>query len=354
MKTLKLLLGTSVTVALAAQIQAQDNFPYNGLTAYYKFDENAGMTAASATNSNTGTLTNGASWRTTGKIYSGINLDGTKGCLNLSTLPTQGSSDISIGAWINSSSTGKREEIIAYGTPNVLENPNGSVRLYQTISGYLECDFGDISLEGDYYQGPTSSIKINDGNWHYVCVVNSPQYDPDADDGNGGYGAYDETMQLFIDGQANGSPVHNMDADIQSGYQLIGADYESGNGYNPPFYNANFFKGTIDEVGIWNRGLTADEIATLYNNGAGLQPYPTLPSPVINTTRGGNVEGVPQFGMSVITETTNCVSIQENSLNNGSSWNTIFSYYPQTAPQTNVFSFPTDNPNDNYRAKLIP
>jgi hypothetical protein len=35
------------------------------------------------------------------------------------------------------------------------------------------------------------------------------------------------------------------------------------------------FDGTIDEIGVWNRALTAAEVATLYNSGAGLS-YPFL------------------------------------------------------------------------------
>jgi len=34
-----------------------------------------------------------------------------------------------------------------------------------------------------------------------------------------------------------------------------------------------FFDGMIDEVGVWSRLLTSDEVTTLYNAGAGLS-YP--------------------------------------------------------------------------------
>ncbi len=35
-------------------------------------------------------------------------------------------------------------------------------------------------------------------------------------------------------------------------------------------YSSNYFKGELDEVGIWNRALSATEAYQLYNNGAGL------------------------------------------------------------------------------------
>lgn len=39
------------------------------------------------------------------------------------------------------------------------------------------------------------------------------------------------------------------------------------------FNDARFFDGRIDEVGLWSRVLTTDEIAELYNSGAGVT-YP--------------------------------------------------------------------------------
>lgn len=36
--------------------------------------------------------------------------------------------------------------------------------------------------------------------------------------------------------------------------------------------NGGFLNGTIDEVGVWNRVLSADEVSRLYNGGAGFRP----------------------------------------------------------------------------------
>jgi hypothetical protein len=42
------------------------------------------------------------------------------------------------------------------------------------------------------------------------------------------------------------------------------------NGYIGLELQANsYFKGIIDEVGIWNRALSASEVATLYHSGSG-------------------------------------------------------------------------------------
>jgi hypothetical protein len=45
--------------------------------------------------------------------------------------------------------------------------------------------------------------------------------------------------------------------------------------FNDP---TRFFDGTLDEVGLWNRGLTPNEIATVYAGGAGVRPPSLAPS----------------------------------------------------------------------------
>jgi hypothetical protein len=42
------------------------------------------------------------------------------------------------------------------------------------------------------------------------------------------------------------------------------------------------FRGTMDELAIWNRELSAAEIAQLYNGGAGISPLATLSAPTLS------------------------------------------------------------------------
>ena len=68
------------------------------------------------------------------------------------------------------------------------------------------------------------------------------------------------TLSYYLDGGANGtSTMQATPAVVLSGLKLGNADH--GGGVN--------FKGSIDEIYIWNRVLTAQEIADLYNAGAG-------------------------------------------------------------------------------------
>ena len=64
---------------------------------------------------------------------------------------------------------------------------------------------------------------------------------------------------------------------------LLGADIENGN-------RAYFFSGRIDEVSLYNRALTATEIASVYNAGPGGKSLvPTLPPLILRPSLQGGV-----------------------------------------------------------------
>jgi len=79
-----------------------------------------------------------------------------------------------------------------------------------------------------------------------------------------------------LSGYINGSYYDNLSESIFSGTVpfCLGSDINS----------YAFFNGLIDSVGFWNRALTSDEIAALYNGGHG-QEYPFLdPTPTPSPT----------------------------------------------------------------------
>ncbi|MFN5181933.1 MAG: gliding motility-associated C-terminal domain-containing protein, partial [Bacteroidota bacterium] len=96
------------------------------------------------------------------------------------------------------------------------------------IQGYTGC--GNTS--GFNYPGPT-----NDGSWHHVVF---------RVDGTGGV--------LYVDGQQVGQHpwIGSPTPVTTTAPLLIGPEFE----------------GSIDDIGIWNRALTTDEIGYLYNTGS--------------------------------------------------------------------------------------
>ena len=200
----------------------------NGLVAYYPFDSNANDASG---NGNNGTV-HGALYETNSSGQIALSFNGINDYVSLTKLPTSGSGNFSIFAWINDSSpVGTRQSIVSYGQTSAV--PHAGLYLYLNTNNKLQFDLTDSS-------GPISSKTINHGEWRYVGVVNT-----------GG------NIQLYVDGVADGSPFR-MSPNITPFYQAIGAE-------GGPGAWGNFFNGLIDDVRIYNRALSVAEVQQLFN-----------------------------------------------------------------------------------------
>ncbi len=109
----------------------------------------------------------------------------------------------------------------------------------QGVRGKVQAGFEDANGR-DYFV--TSPNTYNDGNWHYAVLT----YDGSR-------------LRLYVDGVEVASlnttavPDYNWNTPL-----TIGKDSNS---------NSRYFTGDIDEVRIYNRALTAQEVSDAYNNG---------------------------------------------------------------------------------------
>ena len=231
--------------------KAYDSSYYSNDGTYYgntrlllHFDEGSGSTAEDESPySNDGTI-HGATW-TTGKSGHGLQFDGDGDYVNISDSNSLdiGTGDISLIAWVKTTQT---------TTNRIVSKQQGSDQGYLLFSDDAGKLKGGIQYpdEGTLYQAK-STESINDGKWHHVTLT----IDRDVTTG----------IKLFIDGkeatyefQDDPTPVST--ANIQNSVPLrIGAR----SGTPPDFY----FNGTIDEVAIYSKALTAEEIQEHYEFG---------------------------------------------------------------------------------------
>jgi hypothetical protein len=124
------------------------------------------------------------------------------------------------------------------GTDSVGRNMNYGI--WMTSAERIQAGF-ESGAGADFYT--TSPATYGDGQWHYAVVT----YDGST------------AVRLYIDGVQVSSLTTSATPD-NTGIQpvRIGANSLSLNG---------FFIGNVDEVRIWNRALSAAEIADAYNNG---------------------------------------------------------------------------------------
>jgi hypothetical protein len=198
-----------------------------GLVAYYPFNGNANDESG---NGNNGVLGQGITSSTDRKNQQNASFNFTgKGDVTLTKLPTEGSQDFSISAWLKVSSQGVTNGIVCWGQ----DSPWASAYFFILSSGKLKFDFA-------FNGGPVSLITVTDNIWHQVLVTNQAGL-----------------IQLYIDGNPSGNPLQ-MFPNIKGPNKAIGSAITN--------TGLNYFVGMLDDIRIYNRALTQEEITYLAKN----------------------------------------------------------------------------------------
>jgi hypothetical protein len=195
--------------------------------AVWHFDEGTGITAADDTgNGHDGTLINSPSW-VTGKIGGALQFDGT----NYVSIPDDTALDISEGTWEAWIKFDQKPSDAGH-----LMNPVAKQEQYWIHASSDDSIQAKISVGSTRYIATTGADYILTGVWYHVACT------------------YDQaTLKLYIDGElvaentAPSGPIDASDPILAVGTWSTPTDY---------------FKGVIDEVRIWDRALTADEVKT--------------------------------------------------------------------------------------------
>jgi len=103
-----------------------------------------------------------------------------------------------------------------------------------------------------------SNTEVNDKTWHHVVVT----FDNSANE-----------IEIYIDGDSVQNCSNTISTPSSDDALYIGVRSPSSNYYN----------GSIDELGVWNRIITASEVQYLYNDGAGVDyPFSGDQPPIIS------------------------------------------------------------------------
>jgi len=246
-----LALAATAAMARAGAIDLKD-----GLVAHYPFDKDASDASGKGHHGEV----HGATAVAEGKIGGALSFDGTDDCVALPAAATQGLLRFTIALWV------KTTQAKAAARGVFWQNP--------TLVGVATGGWGSQDLElmledgrAAYFHGLRGSkvdmawfsdTALNDGRWHHVALVN---------DG--------PRVRLFADGRlVAGKGFAHKDADgmylgvltqTASGAPLgtaplyIGATDDA---HGSPKPNC-LFEGLIDDVRIWRRALSLDEIRAL-------------------------------------------------------------------------------------------
>ncbi len=219
----------------------------SGLAGYWKLDDGSGTSAADAsTNGNTGTLTNGPTW-TTGQIGGAVSFDGSNDCIDVGTTSQFqfANTSFTVTGWFKSgpSDTGgvfmAQGGAIGVGGWYVGLQPSTAGQLVGTIKNTDSQQSSKVQTTGG----------MNDNQWHHFAVIittNTSTYT-----GN--------NIVIYADGTAR--PVTSNSDSTSGGYQIPSVSAKIGTRNN---CSDTFFKGSLDEVRVYNRVLSSDEVSNLY------------------------------------------------------------------------------------------
>ena len=198
----------------------------------------------------------------------GANHDSIQG--NGSGIGTIGTGNYTVSAWVYKKGTGDKG-VITFDTYDPSWAIDGDGHIYIYDSGYKVDSIGTIELN----------------KWQHVVFVRE------------GTGANE--LKYYINGVADSSVAH---ADSISAVITFAIGSDRTGNLNHLYY----WNGSIDEVAIWDRSLSATEILDLYNSGIPIfcadisPPFCSLPSPT-----GTLALGTTQTYINLTTdETANC------------------------------------------------
>ncbi|MCX7769887.1 MAG: hypothetical protein N2202_02270, partial [Proteobacteria bacterium] len=186
---------------------------------------------------------------TEGRVGRSFNLDGIDDHIRVGDKPEWdfGTGDFSIEGWIKTTNPGAVMRLISAGSEQ-----DGAYKLWAFGYGTHpfwgsgnRLNFAIYDGEGYPYTDISSEeITLNSNEWYHIAVVR-----------NG------EEMRFYVNGEPKGiENIGNIRIDGGNSGLIIGGRY-----YNSDIIE--YASGQIDEVAIYNRALTVEEIGKIYNSG---------------------------------------------------------------------------------------
>ncbi|RBY88601.1 LamG-like jellyroll fold domain-containing protein [Blastococcus sp. TF02A-26] len=222
-----------------------------GATQYWALQEGAGPTAVSAGTAGTagngtyssGGVTYGVPGPTCGSgASSAVRLDGTGGQIWTSRAMVN-PQWFTVQIWFSTTTT-RGGKLIGFGaSTNGAQSSQFDRHIYMTNGGRLR--FGVYNGAHHTVVSPTA---YNDGRWHLATATFSP--------GTG--------MALYVDGVLAATSTVTNAAEVTTGYWRIGYDNL---GSWPEAPASAFFAGSLAHASVYERVLTADEVAGQYAAG---------------------------------------------------------------------------------------
>ena len=248
-KFISLIIGILfVSVALTGTAGAADP----DLVGWWRFDEGSGTTAMDASgNGNDGALQGDTAWAT-GNMGRAVEFDGIDDFVEVQHAESLAAdTEVTVMAWINTPRHMGPDSALWQGILSKGNNPFRSYSFYTRDGATLHFSVGPSS--GYIGSGSSSSVPVPLNEWAHVCAM-----------------VIDDHHQYYINGEDAGTGgANSVLPGIEDTANVVIGRTQEGTGRS--------FLGRIDDVRIYMRGLTQEEVQGAMS-GAGV-PEAYLPSP---------------------------------------------------------------------------
>jgi len=226
-------------------VQVWNDTIINGLVAYYDFEETSGVRLKGWNGVNNGS-NSGATISQSSKLGNSYLFNGNKYVTinNTPQLSIANNAPMTISAWVNVSRfpVNNNWGMIVGKDHNVATSTSPYEFRIQNTSGLNLVYFGAYN-GSDFSTTWNSGTGLTDKDYHNLV------------------GQYNGTAWLiYYDGVLKNFTANAFGPKVNALNVSIGAFFISG-------AYARFFNGSIDDVGIWNRSLSASEVLDIYNDG---------------------------------------------------------------------------------------
>ena len=241
------LLGENEVANLSADRETTVSAPpRTGLVGYWNMDANDiyGTTIYDKSGYNASSTLIAAPVGAAGKIKQALDFDGAAQYI-MSTSTAFDVNYFTLSAWVkmdNAPDATSNQYIIQKGD-DTASTLSYSLNIVNSAPDYLVCKRGNGTSQSSSGSGAATAFSNfkSDRYYHLVCVYDT-----------------DNKIKIYVDGAFKDSAAH-------TGTTLVSAS-ELKIGYGTFSSNNRFFNGKIDDARIFNRALSAQEIANLYNS----------------------------------------------------------------------------------------
>lgn len=206
----------------------------------YRFDECLGNTSIIDSSIN-GNDASGGVDVSTGKLCNAKTFNGSTQYITLpSAISTQLKTSASLSFWIKTTQIGDNTMWLAPGITGVEQSGGGD----DVFWGWLDAS-GRIGILKGNTAGAKSTNPINDGTWKHIVLTR------DSTTGS---------VQVFVNGVLNQTATSEA-GDVTTTFSRLGSIEDTGG-------TPTYFNGSLDEVKIFGRVLSNDEVTAIYTNDA--------------------------------------------------------------------------------------